>query len=277
MKEESSHFAGVDGLQLYKKTWYPDGPAKAILVIVHGAGEHIDRYPTMVDRLVPDGFMLTGYDHRGHGRSEGQRGHINSWDEYRQDLHRFIAQSRELAPGLPLFIYGHSLGSLIVLDYILHYPDGLQGAIISGNSVDPQDAAPPFLVMVAKVFSRFIPGFNLKVELEGTSLSRDPEVAVGYMNDPLVHWNRTARWGTECLREVEWIKARPPEVCIPTLFVHGELDPLVSAQGAKAFFDQIQHPDKTMKIYPGGLHEPHNDIVYTEVVSDIREWLNAHL
>ena len=190
MLEQTGHFVDYKGLRLFKKTWLPDGPPKAVLAIIHGAGEHIDRYQNLVDGLVPDGFILAGYDQCGHGKSEGQRGHINSWEEYREDLACFIGELRELMPTLPVFLYGHSMGSLILLDYLLHYPDDLQGAILSGTAIYPLDAAPPFLVRVAKVMSRIIPNFSLKVKLEGSALSRDPEVAAAYMNDPLVHWTR---------------------------------------------------------------------------------------
>ena len=102
MREQTDSFLGVNNFQLYKKSWLPDGAPKAIMAIVHGAGEHIHRYQNLADTLVPAGFILTGYDQRGHGRSDGQRGHINSWDEYREDLGRFLVLARELAPGLPL-------------------------------------------------------------------------------------------------------------------------------------------------------------------------------
>src|SRR4030065_149959 len=121
MQEQTGHFVGYNGLKFFYKVWSPDFPPKAALIIIHGVGEHIDRYKNLVDALVPAGYLLTGYDQRGHGRSEGQRGHINSWNEYREDLRIFLALAGKLAPGLPLFLYGHSQGSLEVLEYILHY------------------------------------------------------------------------------------------------------------------------------------------------------------
>lgn len=277
MREQTGQILGSNDLKLHSKTWFPEGPPKAVLAVVHGAGEHVDRYPHFVEALVPDGFILAGYDQCGHGKSEGQRGHINSWSEYREDCHCFLGQIRDSFPELPFFLYGHSMGSLIVLDYILHYPEGLQGAILSGTALDPMDAAPPFLVQVAKIMSRIIPSFSLKVKLEGSALSRVPETAAAYMNDPLVHWTRSVRWGTESLAIIEEIKARMAEINLPTLILHGEMDPLVAAAGAQELYDQIQHPDKTLKIYAEGLHEPHNDVNYPQTVADIRDWMNEHL
>ena len=277
MKEETGHFIGANGLQLFYKAWLPDAPPRAILAIVHGAGEHIDRYHNLVDALVPAGFVLTGYDQRGHGRSAGQRGHIHSWDEYREDMRMFLALATRLAPGLPLFLYGHSVGSLEVLDYILHYPEGLAGAILSGTALEPKEAAPPHLVLLAKALSGLVPGFSLKMTLKGSSLSRNPQVARAYMEDPLVHWRRSARWGTESLKVIAWIKSRAGEINLPVLFLHGESDLLVTVAGAQRFFQQIQYSDKTMHIYPGGLHEPHNDLEYRQAVSDIESRMNRHI
>lgn len=277
MKEQTGHFEGVKGLKLFYKAWLPDEPPKAILVLIHGVGEHIDRYPHLVEGLVPAGFLLTGYDQRGHGRSEGQRGHIDSWEEYRGDIRIFLDVARKLAPGRPLFLWGHSQGSLEVLDYVLRYPEGLAGAIISATALEPTDAAPPHLVLVAKVLSGIMPRFALKVKLEGASLSRDPQVAQAYMNDPLVHWQRSARWGTESLKTIQWIKAHAGDVRLPVLFLHGEADPLVSVAGAQRFFEQITYPDKTLRIYPGSLHECHNDLDCGLVVADVASWLNSHL
>ena len=137
MKQSSGNFEGMNGCKLYYKTWLPEAHPKAALVIVHGAGEHIDRYQNVVNGLVESEIALVGYDQRGHGRSEGQRGHINSWDEYRGDLQECIKMSRQMLPDTPQFILGHSLGSLIVLDYLIYHQEGLSGAILSGTPLDP--------------------------------------------------------------------------------------------------------------------------------------------
>jgi alpha-beta hydrolase superfamily lysophospholipase len=277
MKEQTGYFEGAKRSQLFYEVWLPDAPPRAALVIVHGGGEHINRYKNLVDGLVPAGFILTGYDQRGHGRSEGQRGHIDSWSEYREDIRIFLDLAGELARGLPMFLFGHSQGSLEVLDYILHYADGLAGAIISATALYPEGVAPPHLVLLARVLSGIVPRFPLRLSVEGTSLSRDPQVAKAYMEDPLVHWSHSVRWGTEGLRIIERIKGRGGEINMPVLFLHGECDPLVSAAGARRFFEEIRYPDKTFHIYPEGLHEPHNDLCYEQAISDIRSWMDRHI
>jgi len=277
VKEQTRHFEGTKGLQLFWQAWLPDGPPKAVVVIIHGAGEHIGRYANMVNALIPAGYLVAGYDQRGHGRSEGQRGHILSWDEFRQDLRSFLRTARQLAPGLPVFLYGHSQGSLILLDYILREPDGLAGAISSGTALEPLDAAPPPLVLVAKAMSGLVPTFTMKVSLPGATLSRDPQVARAYDQDPMVFWKRSARWGTECLKTIEFIKAHAGEIKLPILFLHGEADPLVSVAGACHCCDQVSCTDKTICVYSEGLHEPHNDLQQAQVMADVAGWLDRHL
>jgi alpha-beta hydrolase superfamily lysophospholipase len=276
MNEISGTFDGIGGCKLLYKGWVPEGTTKAVMAIVHGVGEHIERYHNLVNTLVPAGYALVGYDQRGHGRSEGQRGHIDSWEQYRGDLGIFLKLAASLVPDLPLFLYGHSMGSLVVMDYIMRTPEGLRGAIISGTALDPKDAAPPLLVLVAKILSGIYPTFSMKTPLPGSALSRDSEVAKAYDDDPLVFRDRTPRWATENLKTIAWIKDHPEKVKLPILFVHGELDPLVSAEGAQQFYDRIGYPDKTIHIYPGGLHEPQNDINYPEVTADLEKWMSEH-
>lgn len=248
MVQSSGNFDGINDCKLYYKTWLPKVNPKATLIIVHGAGEHIDRYENLVRGLVRSGYALAGYDQREHGRSEGQRGHINSWEEYRGDLREFIKKIRQMLPNKPMFILGHSLGSLIVLDYIIHDIDDLSGAIISGTALDPVDAAPPVQKFLAQVLSGIYPTLSMKVPLSGKSVSRDAQVAKAYDEDPMVHWNRTARWGAECLKAIKRIELNADKIKIPILFIHGEKDPLVTADGAQRYFDRMEYADKTIHI-----------------------------
>ena len=277
MKQSTGNVDGMNGCKLYYKTWLPEDQPKAALIIVHGAGEHIDRYQNLVGVLVKAGYALVGYDLRGHGRSEGQRGHIYNWDDYRFDLREFVKLTREKFSDSPQFIFGHSLGALIVLDYLIVHQEGLSGAILSGTALDPVDAAPPLQVFLAKLLSGIYPTFSLKIPLPGSSLSRDAQVAQAYDQDPLVHRKRTARWGAESLSTIEHIKNHADQIKLPVLFIHGEKDPLVSAEGTQRYFERLSIVDKTLHIYPDTLHEPHNDLDHQAVIADMVYWISSHL
>ena len=276
MEYKEGTFQGVGGLELYWQSWRGEYAFRAALAIIHGFGEHSGRYANVVSHFIPQGYAIYGFDLRGHGRSPGQRGHINSWDEYRKDVKTFLNLISKKEPTRPVFLWGHSMGALIALDYLLHDPAGLGGAIISGAPLDPVGVAKPFLVLIARALSRVWPRFSLPLGLDPKALSRNLEVVRAYEADPLVHGKTTVRWGAEILQTIEWVKARAAEVRIPLILIHGGADPLNSPKGIRTFFEKITLTDKEMKIYPGSYHEVHNDLDHTQIMTDVTQWLERH-
>lgn len=276
MVHVEERFAGVQGVSLYMQAWLPDEPARAHLAIVHGLAEHSGRYAHLVQRGVAERCGVWGFDLRGHGRSGGKPGHIASWSEYQQDLATFLGLVAERNPGTPRFVLGHSLGALIVLDFIESPRPALSGAILSGAPIEPAGVAQPHLVALARLLSRVWPTFTLNPGLTGSQLARDPAVAAAYQSDPLVHVVATTRWATECLAALRRVKAHPEQIRLPVLFVHGERDPINLASGTRAFFEQISFEDKELRVYPDSLHEPHNDLDARRVAGDMYTWMSAH-
>jgi alpha-beta hydrolase superfamily lysophospholipase len=270
-------FEGAGCVELFYRCRRPDGDARAVLAIVHGHGEHSGRYEKIADFLVARGIAVCGFDHRGHGRSRGQRGHIDSWAQYRADTAAFLRLMGRLEPRCPVFLMGHSMGALVVLDYLIHDPAGIRGAIISGAPIEPAGVAKPALVLMSRLLSRVCPRFPMSLSLDVSALSRDAAVVRAYVEDPLVHGRFTARWGTESLAAVARVKARAAEVNVPLLFVHGEADRLNLLIGIRDFFAKVTSIDKTLHIYPEMFHEPHNDFGYDRYLSDLERWLEEHL
>lgn len=231
----------------------------------------------IVNHLTLHGYVVYGFDQRGHGRSSGQRGHINAWEEYRGDVKSFLNLIREQELNLPVFLLGHSMGALVVLDYLLRQPAGLRGAIISGAPIEPTGVTKPYLVALARILSWIWPHFSLPLGLDISALSRDPAVVKAYEADPLVHGVTTVRWGTEILATIEWVKANAAEVKIPILLIHGGADRLNSPHGSLSFFEKVAFPDKQLKVYPESFHESHNDLNHQQVINDIEQWLERHL
>lgn len=277
MEHREGSFVGAGGLELFSQSWRPAGETRAVLAIVHGMGEHSGRYGNVVEALVPRGYAVHGFDLRGYGRSPGQRGHVDSWSQYRDDTEAFLRAVGEAAPGVPLFLMGHSMGGLIVLDYVLRRPGGLAGVIVSAPGLAPKGVAKPSKVLLAKLLTRLRPRLSLDVTLDAGGISRDPEVVEAYLKDPLVHAKGSVRWGTESLAVIEWIKAHPGDLQLPILMSHGTADRLVSAAGTRSFFEGVTFPDKELRIYDGVYHEPHNDLDHQRVVSDYAGWIEAHL
>ncbi len=277
MRHEEGNFKGYGAIDLQFQAWKPEGTPRAALVIVHGFGEHIGRYHNVVQGLVPRGYAVWGFDLRGHGRSAGQRGHIRSWLEYREDLANFVryVSAHEKTPNL--FMFGHSLGSLIAQDYVLHYPDGLRGCILSGIVFEPLGVSKPALIAMAKMLSTLWPTFPLDLRLETAALSRNKDVVAAYERDPLVHHKASARFGTESLRTIEWVKAHSPEWSVPVHIIHGDSDRLNLPHGSQVFYDLVRTLKKEMRLYPGGYHEPHNDLDYPRVVIDLDTWMSKQM
>jgi alpha-beta hydrolase superfamily lysophospholipase len=277
MNHETGEFEGAGGVRLFYQVWRPEGAPRAVLALVHGVNEHCGRYQRLAEGLPARGFAVMGFDHRGHGRSAGRRGHVDDWADYRGDLLAFLQHVRARLPGVPLFLYGHSMGSLVVLDFLAHYPEGLAGAIVSGAAVEPAGVGSSAQRVIARVLSALVPTFSLNVPIESEKLTRDPAAIEAHRTDPMVGTRLTARWGTETMDVIERIKAAPEVIRLPVLFLHGEADPLNLASGARAYFDRLASADKRFVGYPGGLHEPHNDTCCAEVVDDVARWIGERL
>ena len=224
VKHSKGIFRGSGGINLFFQSWLPEGVPVASVVIVHGWGEHSDRYSNVVEYLMPYGYAIYGFDQRGHGRSPGKRGHINSWGEYREDLRSFINIIRQQHPDGAVFLWGHSLGALIALDYLFHHPEGLGGAVIGSCPIEPAGVAKPHLVLLSRLLSHIWPSFSLDRRLDATILSRDQQVVQDSRSDPMMHGLCSARWATEVLDAIAAVKTQVWEVAVPLLFLHGEDD-----------------------------------------------------
>ena len=272
---EELTFVGHDGLELFCRHWRPEGTPKAVLPIVHGHGEHSGRYTNVADWFVPRGYSVYASDLRGHGRSQGKRGALGSFSEYREDLQAFLDLVQDAEPA-PVFLLGHSLGGLIALDYVLRGSDGLSGVVVSGPVLSAPGIS-PFLLWLSKVLAQLWPGLILESGLDTTALSRDPSVVEAYVNDPLVHSKGSARMANEMMRVVDWTQAHASEMAVPCLILHGGDDRLCPPQGSRAFIDNVTSADKAYIEYEGYFHEVYNDLGKEKVFSDLEAWLERRL
>jgi len=277
MQSSEGTFQGDASLELYYQSWHPTDQPKAVLVVIHGVGEHSDRYLNVVDNLVPEGYVLYAYDQRGHGKSPGQRGYLESWDEYRSDLKQFLDLVHQRESGLPVFMYGHSHGALIALDFLINESNNLYGALVSGSPLASDDAASPMLVAAAKILSRVWPTFSLDSPINPAQLSCDARVVQKYQDDPAVFKILTARWGTEYLKTQDEVREQASKIDVPILILHGGEDSLCDPQGSQYLYEQVSSTDKTLKIYPSYFHEIHNEPGHITVIQDMNEWMSARL
>jgi alpha-beta hydrolase superfamily lysophospholipase len=270
-------FTGSNGVRLYYQAWLPaGGERRAVLVNLHGLGDHSGLYPNLAGHFAPRGVALYAYDLRGNGRSPGQRAYLGSWREYREDLHAFLRQVREWEPRLPLFLLGNSLGGLVVLDYVLHHPGQVEG-VIAAAPVLGDVGVPPILMALGRIMSRVLPRFSLNVGMDLSGLARDPAIVEAVLADPLFHRRGTARLSTEVTAAVSRVHELAESLSVPLLILHGSADRMVPPTGSRTFFARVRYPDRGLKEYPGGYHGLFADYGYEEVLGDLERWINGHI
>ncbi len=272
-------FPGVGKLQLYYQSWYPEEKVKAILAIVHGLGAHSDRYKNVIQHLIPKQYAVYGFDLRGHGRSPGQQGYINRWSDFREDLRAFLELIKTQHPKTPIFLLGHSLGSVIVLDYALRYPQEAStlGGVITLAPALGKVGVSKTRLLIGKLLSRVWPRFTLNTGLDLSASSRDENIIAAYAQDSLRHTRGSARLATEFFATVDWVNTHAADWQLPLLILHGGADRVTLPEGGKIFYQRVSSPDKLRIEYPGAYHELQNDLNYQEVLADLENWLERHL
>ena len=269
-------FLGAGGLSLFRRTWRPSGPTRAVLINVHGLGDHSGLYPALVDHLTARGIAVYAPDIRGNGRSPGQRAYVERWDEYREDLERFVAVVRREEPDRPIFLLGNSLGGLIVLDYALSRPEGIRGVIAASPPLGRLGVPAPLLAL-GRVLSRVWPRFSLRTGMDLSGLARDPVVAETVLADPLFHRVGTARLSTEVVAAIARVQAAAPRFPLPLLVLHGSEDRMVPPDGSRAFVTHVGHPDRELREYAGAYHVLFADLDRERVLRDVEQWIAARL
>jgi alpha-beta hydrolase superfamily lysophospholipase len=272
MKHHTDFLTGARRRQIFWQAWEPPTSPRALVVIVHGASEHSDRYRHVVAALTGDGYAVYAPDHRGHGRSEGPRALIDRLDFAVADLHQVVHRAREAQPGAPVFMLGHSMGATIALRYAVTHPDQLQGLILSGP-LAALDAAPAPMRLAGRVLSALAPRLPL-IAIDASLVSRDPEVVAAYRSDPLVYHGRLpARTVAELAAAIDGFPAAVPAITVPTLILYGTADRLCPPAGSVMLGERIGASDKTVKPYPGLYHEIVNEPEREQVLADLGAWL----
>jgi acylglycerol lipase len=272
----ASHAEGFLPSQQYWQGWTVENPVAAV-VLVHGVHEHSGRYRHVAERLAADGYAVYALDHPGHGRSAGSRGNIGSMAAAVEGvgaLARMVGQRHEQ---VPLFVYGHSMGGLIALQYLTGAPiDRVRGAVLSAPALRTADAS-AVQKLVAPVLSKLLPNLGV-LALEADTISRDPEVVRAYRTDPLNRNGKmTARTGTEMMLTINAMPQRLASLTLPLFVLHGGADRLMSPEASELVRAHAASSDLTLKVYDGLYHEPHNEPEKDEVLGDVVDWLNRHL
>jgi acylglycerol lipase len=274
-RHEEGRFAGVGGLEIHWQAWLPADVPRAIVLIAHGGAEHGGRYAWTAGQLTAHGYAAYAIDHRGHGRSGGPRAYVDRIDNAVADLHALAALAGERHPGLPAFLLGHSMGGLIALAYALRHQDELAGLVLSAPLARLE--VNPAARIGGRLLSAVAPRLPV-YKIDGTTVSRDPEVVRAYDADPLNHRGMLpARTVGEIAATVDANAARLPELRLPLLVVYGTGDRLVDPRGSALVDERSSSEDSTLIAYDGLYHEVLNEPERDRVIADVTSWLDARV
>jgi alpha-beta hydrolase superfamily lysophospholipase len=237
----------------------PEGTPRGAVFLTHGYAEHSGRYGEVIDALLSRGLLVARWDLRGHGHSEGPRGHVLSFDDYLRDADELrVELAKDLAwraAGPPVMI-GHSLGGLITFHAAARDPGSVRGVILSSPFFGIAVAVPAVKRFAGKIMSKVLPGFGLPTGLKGSDVTRNRELSD---NDPLHFPNATARWFTEATRAHELALEQARDFHLPILIMAGGDDKIASLDATKKVFERIGSTNKELQVLNGMYHEIFNE------------------
>jgi alpha-beta hydrolase superfamily lysophospholipase len=253
----------------------PGENTSGVIILIHGLGEHIQRYVYWADLFKKAGFGFAGVDLPGHGRSDGTRGNIKNYAKLEEMIDILINTCKKTFPGVPVFLYGHSLGGGIVLYYLLHKNPKVKGAIITSPFLRLAFEPPAIKLILASIMKNLVPGLIQPSGLNTNHLSHDESVVEKYKNDPLVHGKISISLFNGSMEAAKYSLARASELNVPILILHGSDDLILSPEGSREFAGKTDLAE--LKIWDGGYHELHNEPFKDEVFAYIMNWLNRNL
>jgi acylglycerol lipase len=271
---EIETLAARDGTALLARRWPPAGEPWATLLVVHGLGEHSGRHEATAGRFAAAGIATVSCDHRGFGASAWRRADVERWASFPDDIEDRLGASRRA--GLPAAIYGHSLGGLLVADYLLDDRPLPDVAVLSAPA--PGSKVSPALRPVAPLLATIVPRVSMSNPWDGAALSRDPAIGAAVAADPLCEARTSFRLGHGIFRAWDRVRGRLAErggFPLPVLPVHGGADRLVPTE-TSAF--AAAYPSVERRVYPDVRHEPHHDPMDgPRIVEEMTGWLRERL
>lgn len=269
------HFLSKDKLSLYYENMEVAKP-KAAIIFMHGLGEHIGRYRQVFKDFSSRGYSCFGFDQRGFGQSPGKRGNVDAFTCYMDDLEAFIELVSGKAIGVPIYLFGHSMGSIIVLSYALTNRTPIQGMLIFSCPLRlAQWPGRMFSPIVGKLFSLF-PRLSIPNMINPEDLSNDPGILQIFSSDRLVEKKVTLNWLHEFTCACSYIRAHAQRITIPTFIAHGACDRIADVAGAEFLYRHIASEDRILVVYDGFKHEllNHQETDRRKVLEDTFQWLD---
>ena len=276
MKKKSYFIKSKDGSNLMYYSWLPNKKINVAIGIIHGLGEHSNRYDDFAEYFCKKGFGVYSIDLRGHGKSEGKRGHINNFKKLIDDSEEMFINIRKENLNVPMVMFGHSLGGCIALNYLCeNQSKEIDLAIISSPWLRTVLEPPKFILYIQKILVGLFPSFTLNNRLDPYHLSKNTNKVKKYIKDPLVHNRISLKMFSEVNKAIDKIENESEKINIPVLLVHGKKDNIISYKGTEKVSKKINNSKLTL--YEGLYHEPHNDLEKNEILADYTSFIKNNI
>tara|TARA_Y100000739_G_scaffold48319_1_gene37739 strand:- start:43 stop:882 length:840 start_codon:yes stop_codon:yes gene_type:complete len=276
MNKKSYFIKSKDGSNLMYYSWLPNKKIKVAIGIIHGLGEHSSRYDDFAEYFCKKGYGVYSIDLRGHGKSEGKRGHVNNFKKLIDDSEEMFINIRKENLNVPMVMFGHSLGGCIALNYLCeNQSKEIDLAIISSPWLKTVLEPPKFIIYIQKILVVLFPSFTLNNRLDPYHLSKNTNKVKKYIKDPLVHNRISLKMFSEVNKTIDKIENESEKINIPVLLLHGKKDNIISFKGTKKISKKINN--SKLILYEGLYHEPHNDLEKNEILDNYTSFIKNNI
>ncbi len=262
---------------LYYRHWPANDQTKGVVLLVHGLGEHCQRYDHLAAHINQHGYALSSMDLPGHGKSDGLRGHVDSFEVYEKAVLELYERTKSSHSNTPIFLLGHSMGGLIATKLLLNHQDKFQGALLSGAAIQSPQEPPAWQVAIIKFIAKLFPKAKM-LALDASAVSRDPAVVEKYMNDPLVSKEKlSAQFLVSMTNAMQECKDNAQNIGLPLNIMHGSADVMTAPEGSQFLQDAVSSSDKQLTLYDGLFHEIFNEPEGEDIFAEMVAWMDARL
>ena len=264
----------IHNTEFFGQYWEAEN-TKAVVVLVHGMGEHSSRYEHVAKKLTEHNYSVVAFDHFGHGKTEGKRGHNPSFDAVLESITKALEKANNLFTEKPVFLYGHSMGGNAVINYTLKKEHNLKGVIATSPFLKLAFEPPKIKLAVGKLLQKIAPSITMGNELDANHISREQNEVDRYINDPLIHDKISPNFSLTFIDTGKWAIENANKLNSNMILLHGTDDKIIDYKGTEEFANNTNKA--TLKLYEGGYHELHNDLCKEEMLHDVVSWINSQL
>ena len=250
---------------------------KGVVILVHGMGEHSGRYTDFViPKLLEKKLSVITYDQFGHGKTEGKRGHNPNFEAVLTCVTTITNKAKEIFDDVPLFLYGHSMGGNVVLNYVLQKEHSFKGVIATSPLLRLAFKPPAWKLTIGHIIQKIAPSITMPSELDANGISRDPSEVKKYRDDSLIHDKISPNYSLTFFKTGQWAIENAHLLNTPTLIIHGTGDMITDHKASKEFVENTNGM-ASLELFKDGYHELHNDLEKEKFINQITNWILKHL